>query len=74
LKIKVEQVGREAPTPQVVLQKPNLKIKVEHLEEQVDLQKPNLKIRIEHVKKQIDLQKPNLNSKVKKHSKTYIID
>jgi hypothetical protein len=39
LKIKVEQVEGEAPTPQVVLQKPNLKIKVAHVEEQVDLQK-----------------------------------
>jgi hypothetical protein len=32
LKIKVEQVEREASTPQVVLQKSNLKIKVEHVE------------------------------------------
>jgi hypothetical protein len=56
------------------LQKPNLKIKVEYVEEQVDLQKLNLKIKVEHVKEQIDLQKPNLNIKVKKHSKTYIID
>jgi hypothetical protein len=32
LKIKVEQVEREAPTPQVVLQKSYLNIKVEHVE------------------------------------------
>jgi hypothetical protein len=37
LKIKVEQVEGEAPTPQVILQKPNLKIKVKHVEQQVDL-------------------------------------
>ncbi len=47
LKIKVEQVKGEAPTPQVVLQKLDLKIKVEHVEEQVDLQKLNLKIKVE---------------------------
>ncbi len=74
LKIKLEQILRETPTPQIILQEPNLKIKVEHVEEQVDMQKLNLKIRVEHVKEQIDLQKPNLNIKVKKRSKTYIID
>jgi len=36
LKIKVKQVEWETLTPQVVLHKPNLKIKVEHVE-QVDL-------------------------------------
>jgi hypothetical protein len=37
LKIKVEQVEGEAPTPQVIFLKPNLNIKVKHVEEQVDL-------------------------------------
>ncbi len=32
LKIKVEQVEGEAPTPQVVFQKPYLKIKILHVE------------------------------------------
>jgi len=50
LKIKVEQVEGEAPTPQVILQKLNLKIKIKHVEEQVDLQKPNLKIKVKHVR------------------------
>jgi hypothetical protein len=58
----------------VVMHKPNLKIKVEHVKEQVDLQKPNLKTRIKHVEEQIDLYKPNLKIKVKESSETYIID
>jgi hypothetical protein len=50
LKIKIEQVEGETPTPQVFLYKSNLKIKVEYVKEQIDLQKPNLKIKVEHVK------------------------
>jgi hypothetical protein len=68
LKIKVEQVEGEAPTPQVVLQKPNLKIKVAHVEEQVDLQKLDLKNKVEHVKEQINLHKLYLNIKVEEGS------
>jgi hypothetical protein len=52
LKIKVEQVEGEAPIPQVVLQKLDLKIKVEHVEEQVDLQKLDLENKVEHVEEQ----------------------
>jgi len=71
LKIKVEQVKGGAPTPHVVLQKLDLKIKVEHVEEQVDLQKLYLKNKVEHVKEQIDLQKLDLKIKVENGSKTY---
>jgi hypothetical protein len=46
LKIKVEQVEGEEPTPQIVLQNPILKIKVEHVEEQLDLQKLDLKNKV----------------------------
>jgi hypothetical protein len=55
LKIIVKQVKGEAPTPQIVLQKPYLNIKVKHVEKQVDMQKPNLKTNVQHVKEQIDL-------------------
>jgi hypothetical protein len=48
LKIKVKQVECEALTPQ--LHKPDLKVKVKHVEEQVDLHKPNMKIKIKHVR------------------------
>jgi hypothetical protein len=54
--------------------KPNLKIKLEHVEEQIDLQKPILKIRIKHVEEQIDLQNEDQNIKIDESSKTYIID
>jgi hypothetical protein len=47
--MKVRQVEGETPTPQIVLQKPDLNIKIKHIEEQVNLHKPNLKIRVEHV-------------------------
>ncbi len=50
LRIKVQKVEGEAPTPQVLMQKPDLKIKVKHVEEQVDLQKPYFIIKLEHVK------------------------
>jgi hypothetical protein len=44
--MKVGQVEGETPTPQIVLKKLDLKIKVKHVEEQVNLHKPNLKVRI----------------------------
>jgi len=73
-KIKVEQIEGETPTPQIILQKPNLNIKIEHVEEKIDLEKLNMIIKVEHVKEQIDLQKPILNIKVKEGSKTYTIN
>ncbi len=44
LKIKVQQVKGETLTPQVSLQKLDLKIKIEHIKEQINLQKPNQKV------------------------------
>ncbi len=73
LKIKVEQVVGEAPTPQVALQKSYLNIKIEHVEEQVDMQKSNLKISIQHVNEQIDPQKLDMNIIVEECLETYII-
>ncbi len=71
--MKIKHVEGEAPTPWIVLQKPDLKIKVKHVEEQVDIHKPNLKVKVEHVEEQINLQKPYSNNKVK-GTETYIID
>ncbi len=44
LKIKIQQVERETLTPQVVLQKLDLKIIVEHIKEQIKMYKPNVKV------------------------------
>jgi hypothetical protein len=37
LKTQIKLVKGEPPTPQTILQKPDFKIKIEHVKEQIDL-------------------------------------